>query len=80
MTAATRRKVNPSAKARANAAAARRRNFNLPLRSRFRLPISDSQEKADPEQTDEISTALALRQRIKVVRQANIERELKLKL
>jgi len=37
MTAATRRKVNPSAKARANAAAARRRNFNLPLRSRFRF-------------------------------------------
>ena len=83
MAPATRRRVNPSAKARANATAARRRTPRLrstsPL-SRSRSPTHGPQGGADPEQADETPAALALRQRIKAARQANIERELELEL
>ena len=79
MAAATRRKVNPSAKARANAAVARRRNPRLRSPSLLphpHSPIPGLQGGVNPEHADETPAALALRQRIKAARQTNIEQEL----
>jgi hypothetical protein len=83
MAAATRRRVNPSANARANAAAARRRNPRLRSPSLLPPPHSPTpglQGGVNPEHADETPAALALRQRIKAARHANIERELELEL